>query len=113
MDEYLVLGHDRSLAKGLGTVNFHVSSRIDQPGKGEARTKPVGLLSFLLFWNEDQHPGRGFFHHVGEPPRGTAGGNSWEDGSTANLNGAEAIARVLCWEKGEHSWHFPAQGAAV
>jgi hypothetical protein len=34
VQEWVVIGHVRSLAKGLKTVNFHVSFRIDRSGEG-------------------------------------------------------------------------------
>jgi hypothetical protein len=61
-----------------------------------------------LFWYEDQHPGRGFLHHVRKTSCGIAGGNSWKDGSTANLNGAETIGGVLRGVKREDSWNLSA-----
>ncbi len=66
------------------------------------------FFSLLLFRHEDQHPWRAFFDHVGETPGGTAGGDSWKDGPTANLNGPEPIGRVLRREKRKDSWNLPA-----
>ena len=66
------------------------------------------FFSILLFWHEDQHPGRAFFDHVRKTSSGTAGGDSWQDSSTANLNGPETIGRALRREKGKHSWNLPA-----
>ena len=67
-----------------------------------------GCFGSGLFWYEDQHPRRALFDHVGKPSGGTAGGQSREDGSTANLNGAETIGGVLLRMKGKDSWNLSA-----
>lgn len=74
----------------------------------DARTPLANFFSLLLFRHEDQHPGRAFFDHVRKTSGSTAGGNSWKDGSTANLNGSEPIGRVLRREKRKDSWNLPA-----
>ena len=74
----------------------------------DARTSLANFFRLLLFRHEDQHPWRAFFNHVGETSSGTAGGNSWKDGATANLNGPEPIGRGLRGEKGKDSWNMPA-----
>ena len=35
VQDSVVIGHARSLTKGLETVNFHVSFRIDRSGEGD------------------------------------------------------------------------------
>jgi len=41
----MVIGHDRSLTKGLETVNFHVSSCITKSGEVNSQGfAPVGLF---------------------------------------------------------------------
>ncbi len=81
--------------------------RFTVPGS-YARTPLADFFSLLLFWYEDQHPGRAFFDHVRKPSGGTAGGSSWKDGSTANLNGPKTIGGVLHRVKGEDSWNLSA-----
>jgi hypothetical protein len=79
------------------------TNQIDQKNKAGWR-----FFSLLLFRHKDQHPRRAFFDHVRKPSRGTTGGDSWEDGSSANLNGAETIGGGLRREQGEDSWDFSA-----
>jgi hypothetical protein len=88
--------------KGRGVPSGYVEDLND------ARTLLAGFFSILLFRHEDQHPWRAFFDHVRKPSGGTAGGNSWKDGSTANLNGAETVGGGLRREQGENSWDFSA-----
>jgi hypothetical protein len=90
-------------------VNFHMSSCIDRSGEGDSQGfAPAGLFQLGLFRHEDQHPRRAFFDHVRKPSGGTTGGNSWENGSTANLNGPETIGGILRWGEGEDSWNLSA-----
>jgi hypothetical protein len=43
----MVIRHDRSLTKGLETVNFHVSFYIDKSGAGYWKgIAPMGLFRF-------------------------------------------------------------------
>ena len=72
-----------------------------------------GYSSSSLFRNEDQHPRRVFFGHVRKPSGSTAGGNSWEDGSTADLDGAKTVGGILHREKGKDTWNLFAQWTAI
>jgi len=80
----------------------------EQEGHLAAPPMLADFFSLLLFRYEDQHPRRGLFDHVRKPSGGTTGGNSWENGSTANLNGPETIGGILCWGEGEDSWNLSA-----
>jgi len=71
-----------------------------------ARPQLVSFFSILLFRHKDQHPRRAFFDHIGKPSSGTTGGNLWEDGPSANLNGAETVGGGLRREQGEGSRDF-------
>jgi len=77
-------------------------------GLNDARTPLANFFSLLLFRHEDQHPWRAFFDHVRKPSSGTTGGDSWKDGASANLNGAETVGGGLRREQGEDSRDFSA-----
>ena len=47
VQECMAIRHDRSLTKGLETVNFHVSFCIDKVGEDDSQAiAPVGLFRF-------------------------------------------------------------------
>ena len=82
-------------------------------GLNDARTPLENFFSLLLFRDENQHPRRVFFGHAGKPSGSTAGGNSWEDGSTADLDGAKTVRGILHRQKGKDTWNLFAQGTTI
>jgi hypothetical protein len=89
-------------------VSFVQPKKPDKPDRPNEQGRLANFFSLLLFRHEDQHPGRAFFDHVSKPSSGTTGGDSWKDGSSANLNGAETIGGGWRREQGGDSWNFPA-----
>src|SRR6185295_13916497 len=98
--------HPRRMLKKAGLLTRPTPVRRDAPCPMQGRSEQ-DFFSILLFRHEDQHPRRAFFDHVRKTSSGTAGGNPWKDGSTANLNGSETIGSVLCGEKGKDAWNLP------